>query len=164
MKRLSKRFLLNPAKIRVSGIECSFNNIVKILDALNCKLTLVTFDSITKDSSLLTLIKDWGLKCFVKSRSAEYAEISAAVPDTLLKDFLNKAIGEDPENIFVFSLPDPANSAMCIQHSYEELVNTGIVDVYISISLDENAILICMNKSLISPQDVYMKIRALRFN
>lgn len=48
---------------------------------------------------------------------------------------------------------------MCVRHSYEELVTKGIVDVFISVSLDENALLICMNKSLVSLRDVYPKLR-----
>lgn len=38
---------------------------------------------------------------------------------------------------------------MCLRYSYEELVTKGIVDVFISISFDENVLLICMNKSLV---------------
>ena len=95
---------------------------------------------------------------------AEYVKISVVIPYSLLNDFLNKAIHEEPENIFVFHLRDPANSVMCLQYSYEELVVTGIVDVFVSIALDENVLLVCMNKSLISPQEVYMKIKALHFN
>ena len=112
----------------------------------------------------MTLIKDQGSEYFVRPRSAEYAEVSAVIPRSLSEAFLNKAISENPENIFVFSLLDPANSAMCLQRSYEELVIAGIVDVFISISLDENALLICMNKSLVSARDMYAKIKALRFD
>ena len=113
---------------------------------------------------MLTSIKDHGLKYFVRPCSAKYLEISTVILYTAFKDFLNKAMNEEPENIFVFSLCDPANSAMCLQHPYEELVIAGIIDVFISISFDENTLLICMNKSLVSPQDVYAKIKALRFN
>lgn len=64
----------------------------------------------------------------------------------------------------MFSLRDPANAVMCLQHSYEELVTKGIVDVFISISFDENALLICMNKSLVSLRDVYLQIKALHLH
>ena len=64
----------------------------------------------------------------------------------------------------MFSLRDPANAVMCLQHSYEELVTKGIVDVFISISFDENALLICMNKSLVPLRDVYPKIKALHIH
>jgi len=63
------------------------------------------------------------------------------IPPSLFGDFLDKAIHEAPENVFVFSLCDPANAVMCVRHSYEELVTKGIVDVFISVSLDENALL-----------------------
>lgn len=53
---------------------------------------------------------------------------------------------------------------MCVRHSYEELVTKGIVDVFISVSLDENVLLICMNKSLVSLRDVYQKIKALHLH
>ena len=164
MIKFSKNLLLNPARIQVSGIKCNFNNIVKLLDVLNCNWIVVTIDSVTEKSSLLTLIKDNGLKYFVKPCSSEYVEISALIPYDFFEDFLHKAINEDPENIFVFNLLDPANSTMCLQHSYEELVTTGIVDVFISISLDENALLVYMNKSLISPRNVYTRIKALHLD
>ena len=53
---------------------------------------------------------------------------------------------------------------MCVRPSYEELVTKGIVDVFISVSLDENALLICMNKSQVPLRDVYPKIKALHFH
>ena len=164
MIKFSKSLLLNPAKIWVSGIKCSSDNIVKILDVFNRQWAVVTIDSASAGSPLMTLIKDQGSEYFVRPRSAEYAEVSAVIPRSLSEAFLNKAISENPEIIFVFSLLDPANSAMCLQRSYEELVITGIVDVFISISLDENALLICMNKSLVSVRDMYAKIKALRFD
>ena len=99
-----------------------------------------------------------------RPRSAEHAEISAIIPPSLFGDFLDKAIHEAPENVFVFSLCDPANAGMCLRYSYEELVTKGIVDVFISISFDENVLLICMNKSLVSPRDVYPQIKALHLH
>ena len=128
------------------------------------KWIVVTIDSVTEGSSLLTLVKDQGLKYFERPRSAGYVEISAVVPYLLFEDFLDKAIKENPENIFVFNLLDPASSVICLQRSFEELVTKGITDVFISISLDENALLICMNKSLIPPQELFKRLKALCFD
>ena len=164
MVRLSKNLLLNPAKVWIFGIKCSFDNIAKILDVFNFQWLAVTVDSVTAESPLLTLIKDHGFEYFVRPCSAGQEEISAVIPYSLSEKFLNKALNEDPENIFVFSLPDPANDAMCLRRPYEEAVAAGSIDVFISISLDENAVLICMNKSLIPVRDVYAKIKALRFD
>ena len=164
MVRLSKNLLLNPAKVWISGIKCSFDNIAKILDIFNLQWIAVTVDSVTAGSPLLTLIKDQGFESYVRLCSAGYEEISAVIPYSLSKEFLNKANKEDPENIFVFSLPDPANGAMCLRRPYKESVADGSTDIFISISSDENAVLICMNKSLIPVRDVYAKIKALRFN
>ena len=145
-------------------MDCSVNNIVKIVDVFHCKEMVVTVDSVTEESSLLVFMKTQGLKYFERSRSAKHAEISSIIPSSLFRAFLDKAIYEAPENIFVFSLRDPANTVMCLRHSYEELVTTGIVDVFISISFDENALLICMNKSQVPLRDVYPKIKALHFH
>ena len=164
MIKFTKNLLLNPAEIRISGIKCSFNNIVKISTVFDFKWIVVTIDSVTEGSSLLTLVKNQGLKYFARPRSAGYVEISAVVPYPLFEDFLDKAIKENPENIFVFNLLDPANSVMCLQRSFEELVTTGITDMFISISLDENALLICVNKSLILPQELFKSLKALCFD
>ncbi len=153
--KFTKNFLFNPAEIRISGIKCSFDNIVKISTVFAFKWIVVTIDSVTEESSLLTLVKDQRLQYFVRPRSAGYVEISAVVPYPLFEEFLGKAIKENPENIFVFNLLDPVNSVMCLQQSFEELVTAGIADVCISVSLDENALLICMNKSLLSPQELF---------
>jgi hypothetical protein len=82
----------------------------------------------------------------------------------LFEGILEKAISEDPENIFVFNLLDSTNWDIQLQHSFEELVATGITNLFISISLDENALLISVNKFLIQPQELYRKIKALRFD
>lgn len=164
MIKFSKNLLLNPAEIRISGIKCSFNNIVKIYTVFDLKWIVVTIDSVTEGSSLLTLAKDQGLKYFVRPRSADYVEISVVVPCPLVEDFLDKAIKEDPENIVMFNLLDPANSVMCLQLSFEELVATGIADVFISISFDENALLVCVNKFLLPPQELFKRFKALRFD
>ena len=162
--RFSKQFWLNPAKIWVSGIRCSFNNIVKISSVFDLKWIVVTIDSVTEGSSLLTFVKDQGLKYFARPCSIGYVEMSAVVPYPLFEDFLDKAIKEDPENIFVLNLLDPANGSACMQHSYEEAVIAGSADVFISIALDENALLICVNKSLIIPQKVFKRLKELCFD
>ena len=164
MIKFSKNLLFNPAKIQAFGIKCSFNNIVKVMNAFNCEWAVVTIDSVVEGSALLTFIKNQGLECFSKPRADGHVEVSAVIQSSSLEEFLSEAMDEDPENIFVFCLRDPANGAMCLQHSYEELVKAGIVSVFISASLDESALLICMNKALASPQDVYAKIKALRFD
>ena len=164
MIKFAKNFLFNPADIRISGIKCRFNNIVKIFAVFDFKCIVVTIDSVTEGSSLLTLVKNQGLKCFTRLRSAGYVEISVVVPYPLFEDFLDKAIRENPENIFVFNLLDPANSVMCMRQPSEELVAKGIADAFISISLDENALLICVNKSLILPQELFKRLKTLCFD
>ena len=164
MIKISKSLLLNPAKIRISGIRCSFKNIEQIVNVLDWKWIVVTIDSLTKDSSLLAFIKKQELKHFLKQRSANYIEVSVMIPYSSVEDILEKAISEDPENIFVFNLLAPTNSDHHLQRSSEELVATGIADVFISISLDENALLISANKFLIQSKELYRKIKALKFD
>lgn len=164
MIKFTKSFLSNPAEIWISGIKCSFNNIVKISTVFDFKWIAATIDSVKEGSSLLTLVKDQGVKYFAKPRSAGFVELSVVVPYPLFENFLDKAIKENPENIFVFNLLDPANDVLCLQRSFKELVTTGITDVFIFISLDENALLICMNKSLILPQEVFKRLKELCFD
>ena len=163
MIKFSKNFLLNPAQIRISGIKCNFDNIAKIANVFDCKWIVLTIDSLTEESPLLSYIKEQGSKFFVKQHSAIFAEVSVLIPYTLFGDVLAKAISEDPENIFVFNLLDSTNWDIYLQHSLEELVATGITNVFISVSFDENALLISVNKSLIHPQGLYRKIKALQF-
>lgn len=47
---------------------------------------------------------------YARPRLAGYVEISAVVPYPLFKNFLDNAMKENLENIFVFNLLDPANS------------------------------------------------------
>ena len=166
MIKFTKNFLFNPAEIRISGIKCSFNNVVKISTAFGFKQIAVTIDSVTEGSPLLEFVKDQGLEYFASPHSSGYLEISAVVPYSLFDDFLDKAIKENPENIFMFSFLEYTNtsSIICLQRSFEELVTEGIADVFISIALDENALLICVNKSLILPQKLFKRLKALCFD
>ena len=164
MIKISKNFLFNPAEIRISGIKCSFNNIVKISTVFEFEWIVVTIDSVMEGSSLLAFVKEQELKCFTRPRSTGYVEISVVIPCLLFEDFLDKAIKENPENIFVFNLLDPTSSVICLQRSFKELVTKGISDVFISISLDENALLICMDKSLILPRELLKRLKALCFD
>lgn len=162
--KISKNFLFNPARIWVSGIKCNFKNIAKITSVLDCKSVVVTIDSLTKDSSLLSLVMNQGLRYFLKQHSANYIEVSVVIPYSLFEDILEKAISENPENIFVFNLLDPTNWDIHLQHPFEDLFATGITNVFISISLDENALLISVSKSSLQPKALYQKIKALRFD
>lgn len=89
--KFSKNLLFNPAKIQAFGIRCSFNNIAKILNAFNCKWTVVTIDSAAEGSTLLTFIKNQGLECFTKPRADGCLEVSAVIQYSSLEEFLNKA-------------------------------------------------------------------------
>lgn len=126
MIKFTKSFLSNPAEIWISGIKCSFNNIVKISTVFDFKWIAATIDSVKEGSLLLTLVKDQGVKYFAKPRSAGFVELSVVVPYPLFENSLDKAIKENPENIFVFNLLDPANDVLCLQRSFKELVTTGI--------------------------------------
>lgn len=164
MVRISKNILFNPAQIWLSGIKCTFRNIAKIANIFDCKWVSVTVDSLTKDSPLLTLIKNQGLKYFLKQHSSNYMEVSVVIPYSLFEDIIEKVIRENPENIFVVNLIDPKNRDIHFHHSFEELVATGITNMFLSISLDEKALLISVNKFLIEPQELYRKIKALRLD
>lgn len=163
MIKFSKNYLLNPAEIRISNIKCSFNNIVKILTVFDFKWIVVTIDSIPEESSLLAWVKNQGLKYIARRRAADYVEISAVVPYPLFEDFLDKSIKEDPENMMVFNLLDSAYSVVDLQRSFGELVITGATDVFLSISFDENALLICVNKSVFLPENIIKRIKELSF-
>lgn len=163
MIRFSKILFTNPAHICVSGIKCSHDNIIKMVNIFDHKYILLTVDSVTEESSLLTFIKSQSVKYSVKQHTAEYMEISVVVPCDLFSLILEKAILEDPENIFIFNLLDPLSWNRQLHCSFEKLVATGTTDMFISISLDENALSISLNKSLLRPREVYRKIRALRF-
>lgn len=164
MIRFSKILFLNPVKIWIDGVKCTYDNIIKLANIFDFKWISLTIDSVTEESPLFIFIKNQDLKYSVKQRSSNYIEVSVAVPYDLFKCILKKAIKEEPENIFIFNLFDLTNWNKQLQCPFEELVATGITNVFISISLDENALLISVNKSLIRPQELYRKIKALRLD
>lgn len=164
MIRISKQLLLNPTSIWISGIKCTTSNITRLVNALSCKWIAMTIDSLSNDCLLLAYIKNQGLKFFVKQHSTNHYEVSVVLPNSLFESVLEKAISEDPENIFMISLLDPTNVDIYLQHSFEQLVTTGIANVFISISFDENAVFISANKALTQPQKLYRRIKALRFD
>ncbi len=164
MISFTKSFLTNLSCMWISGVKCSYDNIIRISNIFNYKWIAITIDSIKEKSLLMTSIKTQGLEYLVKQHENDYAEISAVIPFALFDDILKRAICEYPENIFVLFLLDPTSWNIHTQCSFAELVATGIVNAYISISLDENAILISVNKRFHSPQEIYRKIKALRFD
>lgn len=161
MIRFSKILFTNSAKVYVSGIRCSYDNIVKIVGIFDCTHISLTVDSVARESQLLTFIKEHGLNYFIKQQAANYVELSAEVPCSLFNCILEKAICEKPENIFIFNLLDPSSWNMQLQRPFDELVAMGVTDMFISASLDEDALLISINRSLLSAKDVYKKIRLL---
>ena len=78
-----------------------------------------------------------------------------------LRIFLDKAIQDNPENIFAVNLLAPASDVLCSRRPFEELVKQGIADVSISILLDEYDVLISVNKSLIPPRELFRRLKAL---
>lgn len=164
MIRFSKILFLNQAKIWISGVKCSYDNVIKIANIFDWKWIALTIDSVTEESPLLRFVKNQKLKYSVKQRSTNYIEISVVVSQDLFSCILKEAISEDPENIFVFNLLYVTNWDIHLQCSFEELVATDITNAFISISLDENALLISVNKSLIQPQKLYREIKTLQFD
>lgn len=166
MIRFAKCLFTNPAEISISGIKCCCDNIIKITNIFHREWILVTVDAVTEESPFLTFIKDQGLKYVVTQHATkyiQYIEVSVMTPYGLLEDVLGKAIREDPENIFMLFLLDPANWETLLQRSFIKLVAAEIADVFISIAFDENALSIVVNKTLLPPKEVYGKIKALQF-
>lgn len=164
MIRISKQLLFNPISFWISGIKCTASNISRLVNALNCKWIAMTIDSLSNDSLLLAYIKNQGLRIFVKQHVTNCYEVSVVLPNSLFEGVLEKAISEDPENIFMISLLDPTNEDTYFQYSFEQLVITGIANVFICISFDENAVFISANKALTQPKNLYRRIKALRFD
>lgn len=164
MIRFSKILFMNPARIWISGVKCNYDNIIKITNLFNWERIGLTIDSVTEESRLLEFIKNLNLKYSLKEHSNNYMEIFVVVPCDLLNCVLEKAIIEEPENIFVLNLFDNINQCVYFQDSFEKLVANGVSDKFIVISFDENVLLISVNKSLIEPQKLYRKIKRLRFD
>ncbi len=162
MVNISKLLFTNPAQIIISAIKCNYSNIIKITNVLDCKLFVLTIDSIRENSAFFKLIEELGLKYSLKKQSINYIEISTVVPYNLFNIVLNKAINENPENIFMFNLINQTNWNNQLEYSFEKLVSTGITDIFLSFSFDENAILLYINKSLLSPREIYKKIKSLK--
>ena len=99
--KFTKNLLFNPAEICISGIRCNFDNIAKISTIFDFKWTEVTIDSVKEGSSLLEFVKVQGLKNFIRHHSSGNIEMSVVVPCHLFEVFLDKAIKENPENIFM---------------------------------------------------------------
>lgn len=163
MIRFSKLFCVNPSKIWISGVKCGVENIAKIVGVFDYRALVLTIDSVHSNSHFVTWIKNQALNYVVSHSSGSYLEVSVVIPNSFLEVVLEKAINEDPENIFIFNSFDSVNSLMYIHHSYEELVSKGFTDVFISFSLDENALMICVNKNSLQPKEVLRKIKLLRF-
>lgn len=162
MIKYSKNLFMNPAQIGISGINCSYNNVIKVVSIFEYKQIVLTIDSVTEESSLLIFIKKQGLKHTVKKSSINYIEISVVVPYKLFNIVLDKAISENPENIFMFNLMNPENWNEQLLYPFEKLVATGITNMFISVSFDENSMLISMHESLLLPREVYKKLKALQ--
>ena len=164
MIRILKYLWINPAQIYIDGIKCSFKNISKITNIFNYKWIALLIDSLTKDSPLLAFIKNQGLKYSLNQHSPEYIEVSVFIPYSLFEDVLEKAIDEYPENIFILNLFESENWDTHLRLPFKKLATAGVSDLAISISLDENSLLISVNKSLIEPRNIYREIKALRFD
>lgn len=161
MIKYTRNFLFNPAQLQVSNIIGDYDNIQRIVKVFNCKLLVMTIDSVSKESELIGLAEKQQLQYFTKPYDNDYTELSIVVPYASFGDFLKKAISEEPENIIIFDLLDPTTVGEQLQLPHKELVIGGNTDVSITIALDENAMMIYMNKSLIRPQEVYKKIKLL---
>lgn len=164
MIKFSKNLLFNPAQIHISGIKCNSVNIAKIINVFECEWIVMAIDSLTKDSVFLSLIKNRGLKFSLKNSSSDYVEVSVVIPSSLFEEVLEKAISENPENIFLLNLLNSTEKDVYLKHSFEELVIVGTTNMFISIALDENALLISLNKSLTQPREIYRKMKALQLD
>ena len=124
----------------------------------------MTIDSLANDCFLLTYIKNLGLKYYVRQHVKDQNEVSVVLPNSLIKTILEKAISEDTENIFMIDIHGQTKVDDFSLRSFESLVTTGIASVFISISFDENALFISVNKTLTQPHMLYRRIKALRFD
>ena len=109
---MRKNLITEPPSVTIYGVECSAENLLKVLGVFDCGHVLVTVDSVAAESTIIAS-GEGGVPCFVKPSAGNRAELSAVVPCGMARAFLEKAIAEEPENIFVFVLPDPANAADC---------------------------------------------------
>ena len=164
MVKISQNLLFNPAQIEVAGVRLSPDNIIQAIKVFDFSRIMVTIDSVSNDSPLLTYIKKEGLEHYTNSHISECIEVSVFIPRSLFANFLKIAMDEVPENIFVCNFPSTNSGDIFHQHSFEELVIKGYADVFVSFSLDENAFLICFNKLYHSPKEILKRVKSIHFH
>lgn len=163
MISFSKMLFFKLSQIRISGIDCNYSNLSKIIDVFDMEHIIITIDSVTEESMLLKYVREQPFEYYLNKTSNGYMEVSIVTSKAIFNTVLEISLNEDPENVFLSNLIDHDNHKYQFRYPQEEIVSKGITDMTISISLDENEILIYLNKELLHPKTIYKKLKALSF-
>lgn len=152
------------SEINIQGIDCTYENVNATLKAFNFNQTLITVDSIENNSNFLLLLKSLNLKFTCSVMNANTKEISAIIPYKLLKDVIEEAIQNDPENIFITNIKKPIDIRMLPEMSPICTIKNGFSDVIVVIARDKHVIHFTFDSKVYSNKEVSNRLKNILCN
>jgi len=162
--KISKIILQRNVDITIDGINCTFENIKKVIDIFNIKHIILTIDSLSKSSSVFLVLNDLGLNYILSSNNSEIVEATVLVPSELIYLVLEEAIKEDPENLFISNLIDIEIWKDLFTESPQTLLESGYSDLTVIVSRDRQSIFLSFIKTRYNFNDVLNKIKEIYHN
>lgn len=156
--RISKLNLYNHYEITINKIDCTYENIKKIISIFKFNYIVLTIDSLERSSNVILLIKSLKLHFTLSSMTSEIVEVRVVVPAELIYLVLEEAVKGDPENLFISNLFNDANWTKMIIESPQTLYLREYSDVIIIISRDINCIYLSFRKKKYNYREVLLKI------
>lgn len=160
MPKISKMYSPNWTQVYMSNTDCDYNNITRVIELFNFTHVVISIDSVSSDSEIFKLSDELGLERIINPTSEESFELSVSVPMDLLNRILEKAIAEDPENIFITHAVDPMVWKQHVRIHPSTLLSKSITDVFIGVERDKQIISISTAKDIYTPRDLIKALKA----
>ena len=111
------------------------------------------------NSKVLSVIRTQELEYRDDKSKSRNPSIYIKAPHHLVKDILEAAVAEDPENLLIINCPSNNEWMNDSYEEYQSLIREGLSDFMLHISSDENTIVVSFSKKKYMMKEVCKRLK-----
>ena len=162
--KVNKLILGDVADISVSRLNCSEDNVLKIIDLFEYENVIIEIGNVEKCSSLFQIIRSLNLKYTTSFHDdLPYTDIVLMANDCNIKEIIHHIFASECES---FSLESVTHHSQWEQHLYNriherQLIKRKIITLSMVVVINESQVDISFRKDIYDAKQIAAKIKAL---
>lgn len=143
---IEKSIFSRICSINIHDVDCTYENISRVLSFFYFNKVFLTVDSLKKNSSVFEILDSLQLEYKCTNVNAIVKEVSVKISEQMMDIVLKTVIENEPENIFINNCSDLVDFQQYVNTTLLKMLKNGLSDVVVIIACDKRNIYLSFDK------------------